>query len=81
MAANTDRVVEYILQNTKDLSAAKIKSLAEVVRALGGEVEKEDNNLPIQNDPALFEDAPLDLSQVTGIEVDGVPQKVKIYNN
>jgi hypothetical protein len=80
---NTDKIIDYILKNTKELSAAKIKALAEVVRALGGEVTKEPNSLPIENDPGLFQEdnEPLDLSSVQAIEMDGTKRPIKVFSN
>lgn len=78
---NTDKVVEYILSQAGKLKPDKIRALAEVVRALGGEVSKEPNNIPIQNDPGLLdEEEPLDLSQIEHVEFPGVGKRdVRIY--
>jgi len=79
---NTDRVVTYILENTKDLSAAKIKAMAEVVKSLGGEVETAPNEMPATEDPNLMdESAPIDLSKVKKVEVDGRETPLNIYKN
>ena len=79
---NTDKVVEYILSNAKNLPASKIDALGNVVKALGGELEESPNTVKEVIDPNLIDqDAPLDLSQVQGIEIDGNKQDVKIYSN
>jgi hypothetical protein len=80
---NTNKLVDFLLANSKELSAAKIKAYAEVVRALGGEVEKEPNNIPIKNDPNMMaeDNEPLDLSTVQAVEIDGVKRPVKVFNN
>ena len=79
---NTDRVVELILKNTKDLPATKIKALAEVVKSLGGEIEKAPNDVPAEADPNLMDEtAPIDLSKVKKIEIDGRETDLNIYKN
>lgn len=80
---NTNKIVDFLLSNNKELNAAKIRAFAEVVRALGGEVEKEPNVIPIKNDPnAMAEDnEPLDLSQVQAIEIDGTKRPVRVFSN
>jgi hypothetical protein len=79
MATNTDKVVLYVLSNASKLDPEKIRALAEVVRALGGEVTKEPNTIPVKNDDTLTEDSPLDLGTVENIEIDGTKRPVKIY--
>jgi hypothetical protein len=77
--SNTDKVVEYILGNVEKLPASKIKALAEVVDALGGEKIEEPNKVPEMDDPNLMdEQAPLDLTKVKSIMVDGKSHKVNI---
>jgi hypothetical protein len=79
MATNTDKVVMYVLSNASKLQPEKIRALAEIVRALGGEVSKEPNTIPVRNDDTLTEDQPLDLGAVENIEIDGTKRPVKIY--
>ena len=79
MTNNTDSVVKYVLENASKLEPEKIRALAEVVRALGGEVSREPNNMPTKNDETLSEDEPMDLSSVESIEIDGSKRPVKIY--
>ena len=77
---NTDRVVDYVLEHEGDLTPEKIQALAEVIKALGGEVEMEPNKVQPYQDPNLVdEEAPLDLTKIDKIEVDGNEHPVKIY--
>lgn len=77
---NTDAVVKYILTKEKDLSPEKIQALAAVIKALGGEVEKSPNDMPVQEDPNLIdEQSPIDLTTVKTVVVDGNAQPVKVY--
>lgn len=77
---NTDAVVNYILSKEKDLSPEKIQALAAVIKALGGEVERSPNDMPIQEDPNLIdEQSPIDLTKVESVVVDGNAQPVKVY--
>lgn len=79
---NADAVVKYVLGHVEELTPEKISALADVIAALGGEVEKEPNTLKENADPNLLdEEEPVDLSKVTGIVVDGNERKVKIYPN
>jgi hypothetical protein len=80
---NTDKIVQYILDHEKDLPAEKITAMSNVIKALGGEVEPPAPNEVAQvDDPNLIdEEAPLDLSRVKKIQIDGTSQPVKIYNN
>jgi hypothetical protein len=77
---NTDKMVEFVLKNTNDLPPSKIHALADVIRALGGEVEKAPNRLPVKNDPLMEEEAPIDLSEVQGLVIDGQAKPIKIYS-
>ena len=80
---NTDRVVDYILKNVKELDEAKIRAMADVIKSLGGEVEQVPNDMPeAEVDPNLLdEEAPIDLSKIKNITVDGKDQPIKIYKN
>jgi hypothetical protein len=77
---NTDKIVEYILKNVKDLPPDQIRAMAEVIRSLGGEIEKIPNTIPVKNEPSLLEDdEPIDLSEVEGLVIDGQEKPIKIY--
>ena len=80
---NTDRVVDYILKNVKELPATKIKAMSDVIKSLGGEVEVAPNVMPeAEIDPNLLdEEAPIDLTKIKNITVDGKEQPIKIYKN
>ena len=79
---NTDRVVSFILENTKELEPEKIEALANVVKSLGGEVEMSPNDMPDEVDSNLVdESAPIDLSKVKKVEIDGRETELNIYKN
>lgn len=78
---NTDKIVEYILTKGKELPPDQVRAMAEVIRALGGEIEKSPNTLPVKNEPSLLEDEePIDLSEVEGLVIDGQEKPIKIYS-
>ena len=80
---NTDKVVNYILKNASKLSAEKINSLSNVVKALGQEIDKEPNTVPEtdENDQELMENQPVDMSEITGVQIDDGPKKkIKVYS-
>jgi len=83
--SNTDRVVNYIIENAGKLTSDKIKALSGVVAALSGENEttKEANSLPVaQNEEELMTPSPIDFNEVQGFQVDnGKINKVKIYGS
>jgi len=77
---NTDKIVEYTLKNATTLPADKIVGLAQLVRALGGDVERSPNKLPKESNPLFDEETPpMDLSEVEGLVVDGLEKPIKIY--
>ena len=76
-----DKVVDYILSNAGKLSPDKIVALAEVVKATGVSVEVGPNKIKGEelSENQIMENAPFDISEVTGIQVDGgKKRKVKI---
>ena len=83
MKTNTDRVVDYVLEHAKDLSGAKITGLAEVIKSLGGDIEPPAPNQVEENDDFNLADeqAPIDLSKIKKLQVDGREQPIKIYSN
>lgn len=80
--SNIDRIVEKILSDEK-MTPQKIRALSQVILAIRGIPVQEPNELPEkknENDMMLSEDQPLDMSEVTGVSVDGeTPRKVRIY--
>ncbi len=75
------KVVDYILKNASKLSPEKITALAHVVKAAGEEIEKTPNTVPNKSSEEndIREDAPFDISEVTGVSVDGgKKKKIKI---
>jgi len=80
---NTDKLVTHILDNVKTLEPEKIRALADVVRALGGEVEKNPNEMSVLPDDTnmLDEEQPIDMTNVTSVVVDGKKSPVKIISN
>lgn len=76
-----DKVVQYILSNAGKLTPEKIKALAEVVSAVGKPIESGPNKIKGEevNENEILENAPFDLSDVTGVQIDGdKTRKVKI---
>lgn len=78
---NTDRIVDYILNNMKELTAPKIEALAEVIASLSDEVVKEPNAMV--NDAAvnmLDEDSTIPLTDIEKVQFEGMtPKDVRIY--
>ena len=79
---NIDRIVNVILSDPK-MSPGKIKALSTVISALKGvsiSSPNEVENKPEENDMMLSEEQPIDMSEVTGVSIDGETRRdVKIY--
>ena len=78
--SNIDRVVDRILNDPK-MTPAKIKALSSVIQSLKGvSVESPNEIEEKENEVMLSEEKPIDLSEVTGVSIDGEkPRDVKIY--
>lgn len=77
--SNTDKVTEYVLKHAKTLPASKIEALASVIKALTNERKEAPNVIPEMEDFNLSdEQAPLDLSKVKKVSVDGRTHSVNI---
>ena len=78
--SNADEIVKLIISKVDKLPADKIMALGNVIKSLGEEVIVSDNTVKMENDSELTEDSPIDLSEVTGIQIDNAPaRKVKVY--
>ena len=80
---NIDRVVDRILNDPK-MTPAKIKAMSSVIQALKGiPTDAPTPNEIIdekENEVMLSEEKPIDMSEVTGVSVDGErPRDIKIY--
>jgi hypothetical protein len=82
MSANVDKVLEYVLKNTKELPADKIQALASVIKALGTEIPEAPNSVDDTPDTTFAdEQSPLDLTKITEVMIDGRKQKINIVGN
>ena len=77
---NIDRIVDRILTDPR-MTPAKIKALSSVIQALKGITVSSPNEIEEkENEVMLSEEKPIDLSEVTGVSIDGeTPRDVKIY--
>ena len=77
---NIDRVVDRILNDPK-MTPAKIKALSSVIQSLKGVTVSSPNEIEeTSNEAMLSEEQPIDISEVTGVSIDGEKARnVKIY--
>ena len=81
MSKNQDLLVDYIIKKEKDLTPAKIKSLAAVIQALGGEREEAPNQMKPQEDPNLIDEtSPMDLTKVDKLIIDGNEREISVFD-
>lgn len=81
MSKNQDLLVDYIIKKEKDLTPAKIKSLAAVIAALKGEMDEAPNTVKPQEDPNLIDEtSPMDLTKVDKLIIDGNERKINVFD-